>query len=196
MLAFQCALRGKLIRHTFDIDSIRSKRGKVETSHQHLKMWSDFSDENYTLSFYVKKENEPGTHLEFPVECFEPKPAPRQDNPEFVRVYFRLPSESSRLERTPQGSIPSIPSPGVMKNLEQWLSISKPQYNSSETASPQSSFRRSFSWNRQTLENPPPQSLPTGRPNHRCRGNLCSLPVRSFTHVVQRLQVPDPRTLS
>jgi hypothetical protein len=139
MLAFQCALRGKLIRHTFEVDSIRSKCGKVETSHQHLKMWSDFSDENYTLSFYVKKGKEPGTHLEFPVECFEPRPAPRQDNPELVRMYFRLPPKPPKLSRTPK------------------------------ITSPQSSFRRKFSRNRQTQENPPPQSPPTGGSSHRCR---------------------------
>jgi hypothetical protein len=180
MLAFQCALRGRLIRHTFDVDlieSIRSKRGKVETSYQHLKMWSDFSDENYTLSFYVKKKNEPGTHLEFPVECFEPEPAPRQDKPEFVRMYFRLPPKSPKPKRTPWGSIPNVPSLSVMKNLQHRLSFSKPQYNSSKTASPQSSFRRNSSQNRQTLENSP---APTGGSNHRCRGNHRSLPVKEI----------------
>jgi len=179
MLAFQCALRGKLIRHTFDVDSIGSNRG-LETSHQHLKMWSDFSDKNYTLSFYIKKENEPGTYLEFPVECFEPNPVPRQNNPEFVRIYFRLEPKSSKLRRTSQGSIPNIPSPGVMKNLQQKLPFSKPRHNSSETASPQSSFMRKFSRNRQTSENSPSQSPPTGRSNNRCRGNLFSLPVKKF----------------
>jgi hypothetical protein len=180
MLTFQCTLRDKLIRHTFDVDSIHSKCGKIETSHQHLKMWSDFSDENYTLSFYAKKENEPGTHLEFPVECFEPKPVLRQDNPKFIRVYFRLPPESSKPRRTSRGSISSIPSPGVVKNLLQLLSLPKPQYNSSETASPQSSFRRNFSRNRQTPENPPSQSPPTGGSNRRCRGNLRSLPLKEI----------------
>jgi hypothetical protein len=177
MLAFQCALRDKPIRHTFDVDSISSKRG-LETSHQHLKLWSDFDDKNHTLSFYIKKENEPGTYLEFPVESFEPNPIPHPKKPEFVRIYFRLQ--------------PNIPGPRVMKNLQQKLFLSKPQHNPSDTTSGQSPSMRKFSRNRQTSENLPPQFRPLGRPNHQCRGNLCSLPVKKFAHVIQRLQVPDP----
>lgn len=168
MLAFQCALRGKLIRHTFDVDSIRSERG-LETSHQHLKTWSDFSDRNYTLSFYVKNGDAPGTHLELPVEWFEPKPVQRQDHPEFVRIYFRLPPKVSKLKRASRGSAPSVPSPGVMKNLQQRFPFSKPQHNSSEASSPPSSSKRKFSWNSRTSENSLSQSPPAGRLNQRCR---------------------------
>lgn len=179
MLAFQSALRDKLIRHTFDVDSIHS-RHCLETSHDHLKLWSDFSDKNDTISFYVKKENEPGKHLEFPLGCFEPTPVPRQDNPEFARIYFRLRPKPSGPKRTLQGSIPNIHSPGVMENLKQRLSISKPQYNSSETSSPQSSFKRKFSWSRQTSETSLPHSPPMGRSKHPCRLTPRSLSADSF----------------
>jgi hypothetical protein len=178
MLAFQSALRDKLIRHTFDVDSIRSKH-RLETSHEHLKLWSDFSDKNDTISFYVKKENEPGAHLEFPMGCFEPTAFPRQDNPEYVRIYFRLRPKPSGPKRTSQDSIPNIHSPGVMENLKQRLSFSKPQYNPSETSSPQSSFRRKFSWSHRTSETPLPHSPPMGRSQHRCRRTPRSLSANS-----------------
>ena len=165
MLAFQCALRDKLIRHTFDVDSIHSKRG-LETSYQHLKMWSDVNGKNDTLSFYVKKEGEPGTHLEFPVKCFEPNPVPHQDNPKVVQICFRRQPKSSEVKRTSWGSTPNIPGSSMMKNLQKRLSFSKTQHSSSEASSPQSLFRRRLSLNREISER---GLSPTERSNHRCR---------------------------
>jgi hypothetical protein len=159
MLAFQSALRGKLIRHTFDVDSIRSKRG-LETTHQHLKLWSDFSGYNYTVSFYVKTENTPGAHLEFPVECFEPQPSLNLDDPKSVRVYFRLQTISPKPKQSAQGKGSNTSSPGMVTNLQQRPSFLNRQHNTSVNTLSQP-FKKIFSKNRK----------PSESSNQRCKRN-------------------------
>lgn len=182
MLAFQCALRGKLIRHVFDVDSVESKRG-LETAHQHLKIWSDFNNENYTLSFYVKKERAPGTYLELPVECFLPRPVPNHNNPQLVRIYFRLQPESPKLKRSSRGSIPKVLIPPAAGSIKARLSFSRTPTDPSGT-SPTKSMLRRFSKSRQPSETHLSLSPPTGRIDKRCRISFCPIPRTNFTHLV------------
>lgn len=52
-VAFQCALRGKILRRTFQVEKINSGRG-IEGTAQPLKLWSDFYNQNWSLSFLVE----------------------------------------------------------------------------------------------------------------------------------------------
>jgi hypothetical protein len=160
MLAFQCVLRDKLIRHTFEVDSILSKPGPraLKTYHEHLKLWSDFNDRNYTLSFSSVRGNESGKNLEYPVECFDPKPEPQLNNPVSVRLYFRLPPE---LPMGSRGSTSSIVSSGAVEDKPKRPSVSKSKSASSEISQSPSPSRKRFSWKRNSSDESTPQSGPS-----------------------------------
>ncbi|KAJ5820318.1 hypothetical protein N7474_005909 [Penicillium riverlandense] len=64
-VAFQCALRGKILKHTFQVEKINSGRG-TEGSAQPLKLWSDFYNQNWSLSFLVE-HNKPFYHTDVPL---------------------------------------------------------------------------------------------------------------------------------
>jgi hypothetical protein len=174
MLGFQCALRDKLIRHSFDTDSIHSKGGPrgLETSFEQMKLWSDFNGKNYTLSFFIQRENQLGTHLEYPVECFDPEPRPHLNNPGLVRLDFRLPLE---LPKGSQGSTSSASS-GVVKNIQQRMPFSKLQPTSSEMSQTPSPSRKRFSWKRNSSDDSTPPSGPTSMSQNRCKDS----PTRSY----------------
>jgi hypothetical protein len=168
MLGFQCALRNKLIRHTFDADSINSKDGPrgLETSFEQLKLWSDFNGKNYTLSFFIQRENQSGTHLEYPVECFDSEPRVHLNNPRLVRLYFRLPPE---LPKGSRGSTSSIASFGVVNNIQQRLSFPKSQPAFSEMSQSPSPSRKRFSRKRNSSDDSTPPSGPISTSQTRCK---------------------------
>ncbi|KAJ5675776.1 hypothetical protein N7462_008673 [Penicillium macrosclerotiorum] len=66
--AFECALRGKILLHTFQVEEISSERG-LEGTAQPVKLWCDFDDRNRALSFLVQRSR-PYFHLDVPLRMF------------------------------------------------------------------------------------------------------------------------------
>ena len=66
---FQSALRGKYLWATFQVETIRSKRGR-EALVQHLKLWTDFNGRDGSISFLRHMTEWEKCHLEFPVTDF------------------------------------------------------------------------------------------------------------------------------
>lgn len=64
-IAFQCALRGKILMHTFQVEDITSERGSESTA-QPLKLWSDLDGRNQSISFLVQK-SKPYYHIDVPL---------------------------------------------------------------------------------------------------------------------------------
>lgn len=64
-IAFQCALRGKVLMHTFHVEDITSERGSESTA-QPLKLWSDLDGRNKSISFLVQK-SKPYYHIDVPL---------------------------------------------------------------------------------------------------------------------------------
>lgn len=192
MFAFQCALRGKLIRHAFDVDSIESTRG-LETTHQHLKIWSDYNNENFTLSFYVKRKTSHESYLEFPLECFLPNPTPSQDKkkPQLIRLYFRLKPESMKSKRSSRDSIPKASSPPGARNTKGIMSLPRTRLNSAETSPKQSVLKMFVGKTRRPSETPLSLPLPTGRIDQRCKPVFSSNILKACTHIVQQALVLD-----
>ncbi|OOQ85830.1 hypothetical protein PEBR_24007 [Penicillium brasilianum] len=67
-IAFQCALRGKVLMHTFQVEDITSERGSESTA-QPLKLWSDLDGRNQSISFLVQK-SKPYYHIDVPLRLF------------------------------------------------------------------------------------------------------------------------------
>lgn len=121
MLAFQSAIKNKLLWYTFDVDRIQSGEGYL-TALQHLKIWSDFEDKNTHISFYAQPEQGKGKYLEFDIGHFAPKPAPNAGNPKAVRLYFNLPTKPPKRRSTSASSGAS----GVNRRISQMFSRLKP----------------------------------------------------------------------
>lgn len=68
--SYQSILRGKYLRHTFDINSITSAQGEIAFKRT-LKLWSDFDDGQRFLTFNQHK-GAPMGHRDFPLGWFEP----------------------------------------------------------------------------------------------------------------------------
>lgn len=67
-IAFQCALRGKALLHTFQVEEITSGRGSEGTA-QPLKLWSDLDGRNKSISFLVQ-QSKPYYHIDIPLRLF------------------------------------------------------------------------------------------------------------------------------
>ncbi|KAJ6093413.1 hypothetical protein N7486_008702 [Penicillium sp. IBT 16267x] len=67
-IAFQSALRGKVLRKTFQVEEITSGRG-LEGTAQPLKLWSDVDNKNPTLSLLVQ-HSRPFYHIDVPLHIF------------------------------------------------------------------------------------------------------------------------------
>lgn len=67
-IAFQCALRGKALLHTFQVEEITSGRGSEGTA-QPLKLWSDLDGRNKSISFLVQ-QSKPYYHIDVPLRLF------------------------------------------------------------------------------------------------------------------------------
>ena len=64
-IAFQSALRGKVLQQTFQVEQITSGRG-LEGTAQPLKLWSDVDNKNPTLSLLVQ-HSRPYYHIDIPL---------------------------------------------------------------------------------------------------------------------------------
>ncbi|KAF7718620.1 Uncharacterized protein PECH_006351 [Penicillium ucsense] len=67
--AFQCALRGKLLMHTLQIDDILSEQGSEATA-QPLKLWSDIDGRRRSMTFLLQREK-PYRHVEISLRLFD-----------------------------------------------------------------------------------------------------------------------------
>ncbi|KAJ5480917.1 hypothetical protein N7539_006811 [Penicillium diatomitis] len=67
--AFQCALRGKLLIHTLQIDGIISEQGSEATA-QPLKLWSDIDGRRRSMTFLLQREK-PYHHVEISLRLFD-----------------------------------------------------------------------------------------------------------------------------
>lgn len=93
--AFQCALRGKILQHTFRVKEIKSAPG-FGGSPQPLKLWSDFEGEHQSLSF-LQQYKKPYCHIDIPLRTLAPF-IYADDSSNRVRVDFsaRRPRRSRR----------------------------------------------------------------------------------------------------
>jgi hypothetical protein len=77
---FQSELRGKHLEATFDVSQITcassSKNG--EATDQHLKIWRDFSSQEFSISFYASAIPKP-RHMEFPLAMFDQQTSSKKE---------------------------------------------------------------------------------------------------------------------
>lgn len=163
VFAFQSAVRGKLLRHVFDVDYVNSERGR-ETTQQHLKLWSDTNDENHMLSFFIKQKKGPDTFLEFPCDCFVPRLKPSHIDPSELRIYFRIQPKKAKNKQRSTDSVPRVSSPpDSLSYGERHPSTNARSASSSHSRSP--SFLSMFSSSRR----PSDTSQSAGSADPRCR---------------------------
>lgn len=177
MFAFQSAIRGRLIRHVFDVEFIKSNRG-TETTHQHVKIWSDSNNDNFTLSFYVKEERSQGAHLEFPIACFLQTPATHKTDPHFVRIYFRLRTQPPMLKTSSGYPTSEASSPLGTRARQERRSFSS-------STSPTLSMFKIFTKSPQPKNTTPPLSPPTERIQQRGRIYFSSTTLGDIDSCVQ-----------
>ena len=91
-LSFQSSLRGKYLRGSFDANTISSLLGEI-ASDQTIKVWSDFDDEQRSLTFYQHKAEHKDAlvgYRDFPIDWFESATRRRTENDRVVRIKFHF----------------------------------------------------------------------------------------------------------
>lgn len=114
-IAFQCALRGKILVHTFQVEDITSGRGSESTA-QPLKLWSDLDGRNMSISFLVQ-QSKPYYHIDVPLRLLE-NSIHTSESAKKVRVDFAS-------QRT-KGGRNSIHRTGLLRRFSDFLRHSPP----------------------------------------------------------------------
>lgn len=125
-IGFQCALRGKILQRTFQVEAISSRRNVSEGTAQPLKLWCDFDGQNWLISFLSQHER-PYHHIDVPLRVLRPSIYANESSNK-VRVEFL--AQTARKKRA------SMTGSGIRRRLSDFFRPGTSSDQSSATNEP------------------------------------------------------------